>query len=73
MQVTPVTAGLDDRHPYVRRTAVMGVLKIWHMNPGMLSLSAAPAAAAAAVLAAAAICVTQLRALQSVPHSSLRT
>eukprot|EP00879_Flechtneria_rotunda_P024958 GHRR01026486.1.p1 GENE.GHRR01026486.1~~GHRR01026486.1.p1 ORF type:complete len:241 (+),score=51.64 GHRR01026486.1:654-1376(+) len=30
--VSPVTAGLDDRHPYVRRTAVMGVLKIWHMN-----------------------------------------
>eukprot|EP00882_Tetradesmus_deserticola_P005616 GHRQ01005912.1.p1 GENE.GHRQ01005912.1~~GHRQ01005912.1.p1 ORF type:complete len:171 (+),score=52.42 GHRQ01005912.1:616-1128(+) len=34
--VTPVTAGLDDRHPYVRRTAVMGVLKIWHMNAGVL-------------------------------------
>jgi hypothetical protein len=34
LQVTPVTAGLDDRHPYVRRTAVMGVLKIWHMNAG---------------------------------------
>jgi vesicle coat complex subunit len=32
LQVSPVTAGLDDRHPYVRRTAVMGVLKIWHMN-----------------------------------------
>jgi hypothetical protein len=25
-------AGLEDRHPYVRRTAVMGVLKIWHMS-----------------------------------------
>jgi vesicle coat complex subunit len=36
LQVTPVSAGLDDRHPYVRRTAVMGVLKIWHMNPGGL-------------------------------------
>ncbi|KAF6256499.1 adaptin N terminal region-domain-containing protein [Scenedesmus sp. NREL 46B-D3] len=34
--VTPVTAGLDDRHPYVRRTAVMGVLKIWHMNPDIV-------------------------------------
>lgn len=32
LQVSPVTTGLDDRHPYVRRTAVMGVLKIWHMN-----------------------------------------
>lgn len=35
-QVSPVTAGLDDRHPYVRRTAVMGVLKIWHMNPDVV-------------------------------------
>eukprot|EP00878_Enallax_costatus_P021868 GHUV01023176.1.p1 GENE.GHUV01023176.1~~GHUV01023176.1.p1 ORF type:complete len:101 (+),score=13.04 GHUV01023176.1:53-355(+) len=35
-QVTPVTVGLDDRHPYVRRTAVMGVLKIWHMNPDIV-------------------------------------
>eukprot|EP00878_Enallax_costatus_P027330 GHUV01029406.1.p1 GENE.GHUV01029406.1~~GHUV01029406.1.p1 ORF type:complete len:554 (+),score=105.09 GHUV01029406.1:514-2175(+) len=34
--VTPVTVGLDDRHPYVRRTAVMGVLKIWHMNPDIV-------------------------------------
>ncbi len=32
-QVTPVTTGLGDKHPYVRRTAVMGVLKIWHMSP----------------------------------------
>jgi len=24
--------GLSDKHPYVRRTAVMGVLKIWHMS-----------------------------------------
>jgi hypothetical protein len=39
LQVTPVTAGLDDRHPYVRRTAVMGVLKIWHMNAGTLAHS----------------------------------
>lgn len=31
-QVTPVVAGLEDRHPYVRRTAVMGVLKIWHLS-----------------------------------------
>jgi vesicle coat complex subunit len=36
LQVTPVTTGLDDRHPYVRRTAVMGVLKIWHMNPDVV-------------------------------------
>lgn len=32
-QVQPVMTGLGDRHPYVRRTAVMGVLKIWHMSP----------------------------------------
>ncbi|KAG1664607.1 hypothetical protein FOA52_004482 [Chlamydomonas sp. UWO 241] len=31
--VSPVTSGLDDRHPYVRRTAVMGVLKIFHIDP----------------------------------------
>lgn len=36
LQVAPVTAGLDDRHSYVRRTAVMGVLKIWHMNPDVV-------------------------------------
>ncbi|GFH24116.1 B2-adapt-app_C domain-containing protein [Haematococcus lacustris] len=39
---SPVLAGLDDRHPYVRRTAVIGVLKIYHsdasvvMNTGMV-------------------------------------
>ncbi|GAX84188.1 hypothetical protein CEUSTIGMA_g11611.t1 [Chlamydomonas eustigma] len=29
----PVNSGLTDRHPYVRRTAVMGVLKIYHIDP----------------------------------------
>jgi vesicle coat complex subunit len=24
--------GLSDKHPYVRRTAVMGVLKIYHVD-----------------------------------------
>uniref|UniRef100_A0A7R9Z186 Beta-adaptin appendage C-terminal subdomain domain-containing protein n=1 Tax=Chlamydomonas euryale TaxID=1486919 RepID=A0A7R9Z186_9CHLO len=28
--------GLDDRHPYVRRTAVMGVLKILHTNEAVV-------------------------------------
>lgn len=28
----PVMKGLEDKHPYVRRTAVMGVLKIHHIN-----------------------------------------
>lgn len=32
LQVTPVHTGLEDRHPYVRRTAVMGVLKIHHIE-----------------------------------------
>ncbi|GBF87867.1 beta-adaptin A [Raphidocelis subcapitata] len=35
--VSPVTVGLSDKHPYVRRTAVMGVLKIWHMSPDTVS------------------------------------
>lgn len=30
--VSPVTSGLEDRNPYVRRTAVMGVLKLYHID-----------------------------------------
>ncbi|GLC44199.1 hypothetical protein PLESTB_000752500 [Pleodorina starrii] len=30
--VTPIMTGLSDRHPYVRRTAVMGVLKVHHID-----------------------------------------
>ncbi|EFJ51657.1 hypothetical protein VOLCADRAFT_56821 [Volvox carteri f. nagariensis] len=30
--VTPIMTGLGDRHPYVRRTAVMGVLKVHHID-----------------------------------------
>lgn len=30
--LTPVNVGLEDRHPYVRRTAVMGVLKLHHID-----------------------------------------
>lgn len=41
-QVAPVMAGLSDRHPYVRRTAVMGVLKIWHMSPDTVTNTGAP-------------------------------
>ncbi len=29
VQMSPIQRGLDDRHPYVRRTAVMGVLKVY--------------------------------------------
>jgi vesicle coat complex subunit len=39
--VAPVQAGLSDRHPYVRRTAVMGVLKIWHMSPDTVAATGA--------------------------------
>lgn len=28
LQVAPINSGLEDRHPYVRRTAVLGVLKV---------------------------------------------
>ncbi|GLI59252.1 hypothetical protein VaNZ11_001098 [Volvox africanus] len=31
--VTPIITGLADRHSYVRRTAVMGVLKVHHIDP----------------------------------------
>lgn len=40
--VSPINTGLEDRHPYVRRTAVMGVVKVYHIdkaivvNTGML-------------------------------------
>ncbi|KAJ9512205.1 hypothetical protein QJQ45_012748 [Haematococcus lacustris] len=33
---SPVLAGLDDRHPYVRRTAVIGVLKIYHSDASVV-------------------------------------
>ncbi len=32
LQSSPVLQGLSDRDPYVRRTAVMGVLKIYHVD-----------------------------------------
>ena len=43
-QTSPVTTGLVDRHPYVRRTAVMGVLKIYHIDPNMVLAQGAHAA-----------------------------
>ena len=33
MQVQPIRVGLQDPHQYVRRTAVMGVLKVFHLDP----------------------------------------
>ena len=32
MQMSPIQMGLKDAHPYVRRTAVMGVLKVYNMD-----------------------------------------
>ena len=32
MQMSPIQQGLRDAHPYVRRTAVMGVLKVYHLD-----------------------------------------
>lgn len=32
MQVSPVSLALQDRNPYVRRTAVLGVLKIFNLD-----------------------------------------
>lgn len=33
-QMAPIQRGLEDRHPYVRRTAVMGVLKVYNFDAG---------------------------------------
>ena len=30
--MSPIQQGLQDAHPYVRRTAVMGVLKVYHLD-----------------------------------------
>ena len=30
--MSPIQQGLKDAHPYVRRTAVMGVLKVYHLD-----------------------------------------
>ena len=30
--MSPIQMGLQDAHPYVRRTAVMGVLKVYHLD-----------------------------------------
>ena len=32
VQMSPIQRGLKDRHPYVRRTAVMGVLKVYNFD-----------------------------------------
>jgi hypothetical protein len=46
--VAPVAAALDDRHPYVRRPAVLAVLKIHRLLP--LAGAAAPIAATSALV-----------------------
>ena len=42
MQMTPIQRGLQDRHPYVRRTAVMGVLKVYNFDPTAVHNAGAP-------------------------------
>jgi len=32
MQMQPIHMGVKDAHPYVRRTAVMGVLKVYNLD-----------------------------------------
>lgn len=49
-QVAPITTGLSDRHPYVRRTAVMGVLKVYHIDPNTVAQQGAAGAAEVARL-----------------------
>lgn len=34
LQMSPIQRGLEDRQPYVRRTAVMGVLKVYNFDEG---------------------------------------
>jgi hypothetical protein len=36
MQTEPLRTALDDAHPYVRRTAVMGVLKVHYVDAEMV-------------------------------------
>eukprot|EP01138_Halocafeteria_seosinensis_P006281 gb/GECG01006422.1/.p1 GENE.gb/GECG01006422.1/~~gb/GECG01006422.1/.p1 ORF type:complete len:791 (+),score=105.71 gb/GECG01006422.1/:1-2373(+) len=37
--MTPLRQSLSDRSPYVRKTAVTGVLKVYHLNPSMIKES----------------------------------
>ena len=36
--VQPIDKGLEDKNPYVRRTAVMGVLKLYHIDPQVVTI-----------------------------------
>ena len=42
LQVSPIQMGLKDAHPYVRRTAVMGVLKVFNMDEEFVQNSGLP-------------------------------
>lgn len=41
-QVQPVKMGLQDQHPYVRRTAVLGVLKMHHLDEQVVAEQGMP-------------------------------
>lgn len=43
-QMSPIQQGLKDAHPYVRRTAVMGVLKVYHLDSAAVLNAGARAA-----------------------------
>jgi vesicle coat complex subunit len=46
--MSPIQRGLKDRHPYVRRTAVMGVLKVYNFDADAVrNAGACPAASPA--------------------------
>ena len=40
--MSPIQMGLQDGHPYVRRTAVMGVLKVYHLDKAAVRNAGAP-------------------------------
>lgn len=42
MQMSPIQQGLQDAHPYVRRTAVTGVLKVYHLDSAAVLNAGAP-------------------------------
>jgi hypothetical protein len=49
-QMSPIQMGLQDAHPYVRRTAVMGVLKVYHLDPAAVRNAGARSLPKAALL-----------------------
>ena len=42
VQVPAINQGLHDAHPYVRRTAVMGVMKVYNIDSGLVINTGTP-------------------------------